>query len=119
MIKLQTSYSFSRVPYISNDALDDYAEVAIVDDKTWRGVRPCGISEAMPAVAYRRIGQADLAGRKLIKCPYCREALTDVERNTTVHIYRRKSKNVKPIPGQMFKMCEACKAEVGIIMIAG
>ena len=31
MIQLQTSYSFSRVPYISNDGLDAYAEAVIAD----------------------------------------------------------------------------------------
>ena len=31
MIPLQTSYSFSCVPYISNDALDAYAEAVIAD----------------------------------------------------------------------------------------
>ena len=31
MIELQTSYTFSRIPYITNDALDDYAEVLVAD----------------------------------------------------------------------------------------
>jgi len=80
------------------------------------------IPEAMPSVAYRRIGQAELVGRKIIKCPYCRESLTDVERHTTVQIYRRAcgvGKKPRPIPGQMFKMCGTCKSEVGIVMTAG
>jgi len=79
------------------------------------------IPEFMSPVAYRRIGQAELVGRKIIKCPYCRESLTDVERNTTVQIYRRKcekGKKLKPIPGQIFKMCSACRSEVGIVMTA-
>jgi len=77
------------------------------------------IPETMPSVAYRRMGQVDLAWRKMIKCPYCRDSLTDVERNTTVRIYRKKSgasKAARPIPGQIFKMCGACKTEVGIVM---
>ena len=31
MIELKTSYTFSRVPYITNDALDDYAEALVAD----------------------------------------------------------------------------------------
>jgi len=80
------------------------------------------IPEFMPPVAYRRIGQATLVERKIIKCPYCKESLTDVERHTTVQIYRRKcgmGKKPRPIPGQIFKMCEVCKSEVGIVITAG
>lgn len=75
------------------------------------------IPELMPSVAYRRTGRAALAGRKIIKCPYCQEILTDVDRKTLVEIYRiPKRKLKKPSPAQFFKKCAACKAEVGLVI---
>ena len=75
------------------------------------------IPEAMPSLAYRRTGRPELAGRKIIKCPYCREKLTDVERDTRVQLFcLPKGKRKKPIPGEFFKTCEFCRGEVGIIM---
>lgn len=76
------------------------------------------IPEVMPpSVAYRPAGRSELTGRKIIKCPYCRDYLTDVDRYTRVELYRRpKNKPVKPFPGQIFKQCDICKGEVGIIM---
>jgi len=75
------------------------------------------IPDAMPPVAYRRAGRPELAGRKLIKCPYCREYLTDVDRHTLVQMYAlRKGKPKKHIPGQIYKTCDVCKGEVGLVM---
>ena len=75
------------------------------------------IPEVMPTAAYRRVGHPELAGRKLIKCPYCRELLTHVDRQTLVQVFRLPiGKPKKPIPGQVFKMCASCKSEVGIVM---
>jgi len=77
------------------------------------------IPEAMPFIAYRRTGRAELESRKIIKCPHCREAFTDVDRHTSVQIFRRKngkSKTHTRHPGQIFKMCNACKNEIGIII---
>jgi len=75
------------------------------------------IPEAMPPVAYRRAGRPELAGRKIIKCPYCRELLTHVERETAVRIYAlQKGKQKNPIPGLFIKRCDACKKDVGIVM---
>ena len=73
--------------------------------------------EAWPAFSYLRNGRPELAGRKLIKCPYCTELLTDVDRNTNVQIYRlSKGKQQKPIPGLKFQKCPACKNEVGLVI---
>jgi formate hydrogenlyase subunit 6/NADH:ubiquinone oxidoreductase subunit I len=75
------------------------------------------IPEAMPPVAYRRMGQADLIGRKLIKCPYCRELLTDVERTTLVQLFKlTKGKKKKEIPSMVVKRCIVCKENVGMVM---
>ena len=76
------------------------------------------IPEAMPTVAYRRVGRSELVDRKIIKCPYCREILTDVDRHTLVQIYRLpKGKRAKTVPGQRFLQCVLCKNEVGVVMI--
>ena len=70
-----------------------------------------------PGVAYRRVGHTELVGRKLIKCPYCTELLTHVERATVVQIYRfQKGKQNKQIPGMILKRCDVCKNEVGIVI---
>ena len=76
------------------------------------------IPEAMPPVAYRRVGRPELVGRKLIKCPNCRELLTHVERHTLVEMYRlpKGKKKKKEIPGSIIKRCEFCKEEVRVIM---
>jgi len=76
------------------------------------------IPEVLPTtVAYRPAGRPELAERKIIKCPYCRGKLTDVERHTRVELYRKpKNKPIKPFPGQVYKQCAMCKGEVGIIM---
>ena len=75
------------------------------------------IPEAMPIVAYRRVGHPELAGRKLIKCPYCRELLTHVDRHTSVRIYSlSKDIHKKQIPGLFIKRCDICKNEVGVMM---
>lgn len=75
------------------------------------------IPEAMPPVAYRRTGEPELAGRKLIKCPYCRELLTSVERDTAVQMYKlSKGKKKKAVPCITIMRCAACKEDVGIVM---
>ena len=75
------------------------------------------IPEAMPPVAYRRTGRTVLADRKAIKCPYCSAVLTTVDRHTRVQLFRSpKNRENAPIAGQIFKHCEVCKHEVGIVM---
>jgi len=77
------------------------------------------IPEAMPLVAYRRTERSGLERRKIIKCPHCRETLTDVDRDTSVQIFRRKrlrQKNLSPYPSQIFMKCDSCKNEIGIII---
>jgi hypothetical protein len=77
------------------------------------------IPEAMPPVAYRRNGSPDTVGRKLIKCPYCREFLTDVAYDTPVQMYKlSQGKQRRDIPGLFIKRCNACKKETGIVMTA-
>ena len=62
----------------------------------------------------------NLKGRKLIKCPYCREYLIDVDRNTLARIYRaKKGKGLRPIPGMKSKPCKSCHGTVGIVLSDG
>ena len=48
----------------------------------------------MARVAYRRVGWRDLPElsreRKVINCPFCREHLTDVDKETKVELIARK-----------------------------
>jgi len=74
-------------------------------------------AEPWPAVSYRRAGRPELAGRKIIRCPYCAEVLIDVDRDKIVQTYRMpKDKRIKPIQGLEFRKCDFCKNEVGLVM---
>ena len=90
---------------------------ALMEDTEYVYVVHGVIPEAMPPVAYRRTGRPELADRKAIKCPYCATVLTTVDRHTRVQLFRSpKSRGNAPIVGQIFKHCEVCKHEVGIVM---
>jgi len=74
------------------------------------------IPEVMPPLACRRVGKQELAGRKLIKCPFCREYLTSIDRNAKVRLYRKpENVNQKEIPGLIALKCPPCKNDVGIV----
>ena len=72
------------------------------------------IPELMANVAYCRRGQLEQYGRKVIKCPYCPESLTDVDRNVRVELYRLPTR--KPIHCQIYKICDHCGGKIGIIL---
>jgi len=74
------------------------------------------IPEVMPPLMYRRVGKAELAGRKLIKCPHCAEYLTSIDRNAKVRLYQKaRSGNQKDIPGLLNLKCPSCKNDIGIV----
>ena len=73
-------------------------------------------ADVMPPVAYRRVGRPEMAGRKLIKCPHCRELLTHVDRSTSVQMYGIPKGKKKEIPGMIVKRCASCKADIGMLM---
>ncbi len=76
------------------------------------------ILEVMPSVAYRRVGKAELAGRKLIKCPYCAEYLTSIDRNAKVRLYQKpRNKSQKDIPGLFILKCHDCNNDVGVVIV--
>ncbi len=66
------------------------------------------------SVAYRRAGRNTLAGRKVIKCPYCGEILADVDRDKHVTIYRMPSRAKHMC--HSYRQCLCCKGEVGIVL---
>ena len=71
----------------------------------------------MARVAYRRVGRFDppqLHMRKVINCPYCKEPLTDVDKETKVELYRYPAR--KQIRCQVYSVCQICKNEVGMIL---
>jgi len=75
------------------------------------------IPEFLVSTACRRTGKPERVVRKQIKCPYCSECLTDVDKEAKVSLYRKSNnKPIKAFPGQFIKMCFSCKGEVGIVM---
>jgi len=76
------------------------------------------IHELTASVACRRAGKAESVVMKQIKCPYCTECLTKVDRDTRIRLYRKpNNKPIKAFPGQYIKRCNCCKGEVGIVMV--
>ena len=74
------------------------------------------IPEVMPPLAYRRVGKAELAGRKLIRCPHCTEYMTSIDRNARVRLYQKpKNGRQRDIPGLIDLQCPSCKNDVGIV----
>ena len=68
-------------------------------------------------VAYRLVDRhrpVPLRDRKVIKCPYCKEPLTDVDKETKVELYRYPAR--KHIRCQVYPVCQICKNEVGMIL---
>ena len=80
--------------------------------------QPHGILRAPPPiVVLRPTSRKELVGRKIIRCPNCRNILIDVDRNTLVRIFQTPKNKRKPnTPGLEFRKCFICKSEVGMIM---
>ena len=60
-----------------------------------------------------RPGGRELAGRKIIRCPHCREMLMDVDRDTKVELYSIPKGKRKPAICKELKQCSACGGKVG------
>ena len=76
------------------------------------------VPEFAASTACRRTGKPERVDWKPIKCPYCAECLTNVDKNTKVSLYRKpNNKPIKAFPGQHIKMCNSCHGEVGIVMV--
>ena len=59
--------------------------------------------------------RAELKGRKLIKCPHCRELLMDLGRNDRVELFKLTAR--KPVRWQKVKQCAACNSKIGYNLI--
>ena len=71
----------------------------------------------MAGVACRRTGNKgarEHCDRKIIKCPYCTEVLTDVDKDTKVELYRYPAR--KQIRCHAYPVCHSCGNEVGMIL---
>jgi len=64
-----------------------------------------------------RPGGRELAGRKIIRCPHCREMLMDVDRNTRVEIFGNPERRRKPVKYERIKLCSHCGGKVGYNLI--
>ena len=60
-----------------------------------------------------RPGGPELAGRKIIRCPHCREMLMDVDRNTKVELFSIPARKRKPVNCENTKVCTNCGGKVG------
>jgi uncharacterized protein with PIN domain len=58
---------------------------------------------------------AALRGRKLIKCPHCRELLMDLDRSEKVEVFRLPAR--RPVSYQEVKICPACQCKIGYTLI--
>jgi hypothetical protein len=70
-------------------------------------------------VAERRVRKPCLCNErlKLIKCPHCKERLTDVPLSTKVELYKNpyKAKN----PCHSYATCRSCKSVIGMMLKVG
>ena len=57
----------------------------------------------------------ELKGRKLIKCPVCRELLMDLDRSEKVELFRVPTR--KPHKWKEVKVCAVCKSKIGFNLI--
>ena len=69
-----------------------------------------------PNVVFRHAERKTYAGRKLIRCPSCREVLLDIHKDTRVQLYRV-NRGKAFIPKVHYRKCYFCKDEVGIKII--
>ena len=61
--------------------------------------------------------RAELKGRKLIKCPVCRELLMDLDKNDKVELFKLPTR--KPVRWEEIKMCAVCNSKIGFVLIKG
>ena len=57
----------------------------------------------------------ELKGRKLIKCPVCRELLMDLDKTEKVELFRVPTR--KPHKWKEIKVCAVCKSKIGFNLI--
>jgi len=70
--------------------------------------------ELFPGVAFRRSRPPNMR-LKLIKCPYCKARLLDIDEDAKVELFRY-SKRSK-VTCQMYRKCYSCQGDIGINIV--
>ena len=63
-----------------------------------------------------RPGGSELAGRKIIKCPHCREVFMDLDKTEKVELFCIPAGKRKPVNCEKIKPCKFCGGRVGYNM---
>jgi uncharacterized protein with PIN domain len=71
------------------------------------------VPEFMPHFAFRREKHFGTAGRKIIKCPHCRNVFTTVDADERVELYQHSKKAEVSYHASM--PCHTCRKIVGIV----
>jgi hypothetical protein len=77
-----------------------------------RGIVP----ELMPHLAFRRVRHFNTAGKKNVKCPYCKKIFAAVDTAEKLELLRYPKNN--DIPCDDYRACKHCREVVGIIYYA-
>jgi hypothetical protein len=89
---------------VKSDCHDDILFVYIVHGN---------VPEFMPYMAFRRDRHFKAAGKKIIKCPHCKNTFTTVNKNEKIILYRHSKK--ADITWHDSLPCQTCRNKVGII----
>ena len=73
------------------------------------------VPEFMPHLAFRRDKHYKTAGKKEIKCPFCRETLTVVEVTAKLELIRYPKRIKDKVSWHKSMPCDKCNNVIGII----
>jgi len=76
------------------------------------------VPELMPHRAFRRDKHFKSAGKKIIKCPFCREKLTSVEATAKLELISYPKKDRHKVNWNKSMQCCNCSNIVGLIYLA-
>jgi ribosomal protein L34E len=76
------------------------------------------VPELMPHRAFRRDKHFKSAGKKIIKCPFCREKLTSVEATAKLELISYPKKDRHRVNWNKSMQCCNCSNVVGLIYLA-
>ena len=81
----------------------------------FRGDVPSILTAGIACRRAENRGARDTRGRKIIKCPYCAETLTDIDRDAKVELYRYPAR--KQIRCHAYPVCRSCRNEIGMVLL--
>ena len=76
------------------------------------------VPEFMPYRAFRREKHYKTAGKKIIKCPFCRETFTVVDATAKLELIRYPRRVKDKVKCHDSMPCEKCHRWVGVIYLA-